>query len=246
MNKILFSLLSFFYMLSGWALDGYQILHSNSTNKPYQNHVDSVQLVETAFKGALPLESDAEILHYASNEVSINGIYVELGTGLGRTTNLIAALNPKKRLYTFDSYLGHPADWDRGDRVIPKDFFAWPPDEKLPLFLQNVCLIKGWFADTLPSFIAAQTEPIAFLHIDCEIYESTAQALEILGPKITDGTIILFDEFYNYPNYQSHEYKAFHEFLAKYCLDAEYLAYNRFHEQVVVRISSKSKQYHLP
>jgi len=222
-----------------WTLEGTQILHTKPNDKSYRTHDEFVQFVETTFKEAIPLESDADVLHYASNQVGISGIFIELGTGLGRTTNFIAALNPQKTIYTFDSYLGHPADWDKGDKILPKDFFAWPADKPLPSFLNNVCLIKGWFVDTLPSFISSQQDIIAFIHVDCEIYESTALALDILAPKIVDGTILVFDELYNYPNYRLHEYKAFQEFLDKQSFEAEYLAFNVFHEQVAIRLHKK-------
>lgn len=231
------SLILCFSAVTGWT--GNQILHTRQDNKAYQRSADQIQFVESLFKHAVPLESDAEVLRFASDQATLDGIFVELGTGKGRTTNFIAALNPKKIIYTFDSYLGHPADWDKGDKVLSKDFFAWPPDEKLPFLLPNVTLIKGWFIDTLPLFIDSQQRPIAFLHVDCEIYESTAQALDILGPRMIDGTIILFDEFYNYPNFLNHEYKAFQEFLAKYSFEARYLAYNVFHEQVAVQLYKK-------
>jgi hypothetical protein len=45
--------------------------------------------VETIFQNAVPLESDAEVLHYASDQVTVDGIFVELGTASVRK---IAAL----------------------------------------------------------------------------------------------------------------------------------------------------------
>jgi len=219
---------------------GSQVLHTFPNNKSYQKSEAQVAFVEQEMQGAKALPSDAEVLRYASDQVTVDGTYVELGTGLARTTNFIAALNPHKTIYTFDSYLGHPAEWDKGDKVFPKDFFAWPAGKDLPRFLLNVQLMKGWFVDTLPNFLLLEDHPIAFLHIDCEIYESSAQGLDILGPKIVDGTIILFDEFYNYPNFRNHEYKAFQEFLKRYSFRAEYLAYNPEHEQVAVRVRSLS------
>lgn len=223
-----------------YGLDGNQVLHTNPDNRLYQDRVDATQFVETTLKNALPLESDAEILRYASDQITVDGFLIELGTGKGSTTNFLAALNPRKTIYTFDSFLGLPTNWDRGDVLVPGNLFAWPKGKALPTFLLNVELKKGWFAETLPKFVDLHDEPIAFLHIDCDIYESTAQGLDILGPKMVDGTVILFDEFYNYPNYRNHEYKAFLEFLEKYAFEAKYLAYNSFHEQVAVRILKKS------
>ena len=51
-----------------------------------------------------------------------------------------------------------------------------------------------------------------------------------------EGTVLLFDEFYNYDNYRDHEWKAFQEFLEEFSFEAEYLAYNPLHEQVAVRL----------
>ncbi len=229
----------FFHVMTGWACIGSQVLHTSAPNKPYHRSAEMTCFVESTLNEAVPLDSDAEIMRYASDQATVDGVFVEVGTGLGRTTNFLAALNPKKTIYTFDSYLGHPADWDKGDKVMLKDHFAWPSGKELPLLLLNVQLSKGWFADTLPPFVLLEEEPIALLHVDCEIYESTAQALDILGPRMIEGTVILFDEFYNYPNYRNHEYKAFQEFLEKYSFDAEYLAYNPFHEQVAVRIHNR-------
>ncbi len=223
-----------------------QVLHTKPDKKSYQRSSAFIECVEKVFQGAAAYESDADVLRAASDQVEIDGAYVELGTGMGRTTNFIAALNPEKKIFTFDSYQGHPADWDKGDRILAKDFYAWPEGEKLPHLLNNVVLIQGWFEDTLAAFVRSLEKPIAFLHVDCEIYESTAQALDLLEPKMVDGTVILFDEFYNYPNYRNHEYKAFKEFLEKYSFEAEYLAYNAFHEQAAVRIHRKKMVHLMP
>jgi hypothetical protein len=225
---------------SGFGLHGNQILHTHSDNRHFSSNPGSVQFVEEEMKGAMPFASDADIFRFSSDQVSVDGLFVELGTHRGRTANFLAALNPKKTIYTFDSYLGLPTAWDRGDLLIDGSLFAWPNGEPLPTFLLNVELKKGWFIDTLPKFMELQDEPIAFLHVDSDVYESAAQGLDILGPKMVDGTVILFDEFYNYPNFRNQEYKAFQEFLTKYAFRAEYLAYNVFHEQVAVRIASRS------
>ncbi len=66
-----------------------------------------------------------------------------------------------------------------------------------------------------------------------EQYLSTAKRFDI---DIVEGTIILFDELYNYPGFQHHEFKAFQEFLECQNKVAEYLAFNANWEQVAVRI----------
>jgi hypothetical protein len=56
-----------------------------------------------------------------------------------------------------------------------------------------------------------------------------------LGNRIVPGTVIVFDEYWNYPNWKEHEFKAFQEFVNKVGLEYEYLGHTAF-EQVTVRI----------
>ena len=97
-------------------------------------------------------------------------------------------------------------------------------------------LIKGWFDATLPTFAAEHDEPVALLHIDCDLYSSTKCIFAHLGDRVVPGSVIVFDEYFDYPAWQEHEFKAFAEFVAQAGLSYEYLAYNRLHEQVAVRI----------
>ena len=54
--------------------------------------------------------------------------------------------------------------------------------------------------------------PVAFLHLDVDRYSSTRTVLELLGDRIVPGTVIAFDEFFNYPGWREGEYRAFNEF----------------------------------
>lgn len=215
---------------------GNQILHFKSRNKPYWENPEAQKFVEQHFGQAAQLTSDAEVLRFGCDQVKLKGLFMELGVCTGKTINFIAALNPHETIYGFDSFEGLPEDWVRADRTFPAGTFAFRNPELLPPVLHNVKLIKGWFKDTLPEFAQEQ---IAFLHIDSDIYSAAATAFELLGSKIKAGTIIVFDEFYNYPGSENHEFKAFQEFLEQSGLEARYLAYNIYHEQVAVEIVEK-------
>jgi hypothetical protein len=58
-----------------------------------------------------------------------------------------------------------------------------------------------------------------------------------LADNIVSGTVIVFDEFYNYPGFEEHEFKAFQEFLDWSGKKPVYLAYNQYFEQAVVQIA---------
>jgi hypothetical protein len=48
------------------------------------------------------------------------------------------------------------------------------------------------------------------------------------------GTILLFDEYYNYPQYEDHEHKAFMEFVERRNLKYKFIAFNGQGKQAAV------------
>jgi hypothetical protein len=68
------------------------------------------------------------------------------------------------------------------------------------------------------------------------LYNSTKLIFKILDDKIKKDTIIVFDEFFNYPGWRDGEYKAFKEFIVTNNINYEYIGYCRYHEQVAVKI----------
>jgi hypothetical protein len=50
------------------------------------------------------------------------------------------------------------------------------------------------------------------------------------------GCIIVFDEYFNYPDWREGEYKAFTEYLARSRRAFEYIGYVRHDRQVAVRL----------
>lgn len=140
-----------------------------------------------------------------------DGLIIECGVYKGDSITKIAN-STKIKVYGFDSFEGLPENWDRSDMKFEKGHFSL--GKNLPKVPQNVELIQGWFDDTLPQFVENhQDEKIGFLHVDCDLYSSTKTIFDVLGDKLQDGTIIVFDELLNYPNYDKNEIKAFYEYL---------------------------------
>jgi hypothetical protein len=61
--------------------------------------------------------------------------------------------------------------------------------------------------------------------------------LDHIGDRLTANAVLVFDEFFNYPGWQQHEFLAFHEFIARTGTTYEYLACTGNHQQVVVRVN---------
>jgi hypothetical protein len=81
-------------------------------------------------------------------------------------------------------------------------------------------------------------EEIALLHIDCDLYSSTQSVFSYLHKKIVPGTLIVFDEYFNYPTWERHEYAAFQEYVAYRQIRYEYFGLVPGDMQVAVRILS--------
>ena len=161
-----------------------------------------------------------------------DGLLLEFGVHKGDSINRLAGLTPARRWYGFDSFVGLPEAWTPGARKGAFDIGGI-----LPPVRGNVTLIKGFFDDTLPSFVAQhRSGHVAFLHIDCDLYSSTRTVLNRLGDLLRPGCIIVFDEYFNYPGWQDGEHKAFAEYVARSGRSFDYIAYVRNGAQVAVRL----------
>ena len=133
------------------------------------------------------------------------------------------ARKTRKPVHGFDSFEGLPEDWS-GNKS-PKGAFTLKGE--LPPVPTNVTLHKGWFEDTVPGFLRDHPEAIAFAHIDCDLYSSSKFVLDAIAPRLRAGTVIVFDDYFNYPGWRDHEFKALAELVAATGLEYTYLGYAR-------------------
>ncbi len=161
----------------------------------------------------------------------LDGLYCEFGVWKGETINYIAS-KASKTVHGFDSFEGLPEDWRAG---FEAGMFKVG---SIPGVRPNVMLHKGWFKDSLPGFAKGHSGPLAFGHLDADLYSSTKDVLDALGDRVVAGTVFQFDEFFNYPGWQEGESKAFLEFCRARQAEVEYLGYVPTHEQVAVRIKT--------
>lgn len=140
------------------------------------------------------------------------GLFLEFGVFEGRTVNRIAdqIAGSGALVHGFDSFEGLPEDWNATGR---KGAFSAKGIQ--PAVRPNARLHAGWFDQSLPPFLQEHPGPLSFLHIDSDLYSSARTVLTGTRDRIHVGTVILFDEFLNYPGYEAHEFKAFAEFLSE-------------------------------
>ncbi len=194
----------------------------------------TAEFVESTLSGAARFTSREEMLEHALGSVPAGlrgGIYCELGVYEGQSINFLAP-RVAGAVHGFDSFEGLPSDWRENH---PAGQFRVA---SLPRVPPNVVLHKGWFDATLPGFSAAARSPIAFMHVDCDLYSSTRTVFDLLGDLVAEGTIIVFDEYFNYPGWAEGEHRALLEYAAATGTRFEYLSYNSRSEQVAVRITA--------
>ena len=190
----------------------------------------TVDFLSQNMMGAIALRSGRRVMEFALSNVGVDGHYVEFGVGKGVSTGFLAKAIGGKTLHGFDSFEGLPEDWVGHNEAVG----AFSTGGKLPRLPRNVRLHVGWFDDSLARWLQEHDGPVAFIHIDCDLYSSTKVVFEQLSDRIVPGTVIVFDEYFNYPNWQEHEHKAFQEFVKKYKCHYTYLAYGRY--QAVAKV----------
>ncbi|MBH5144415.1 TylF/MycF/NovP-related O-methyltransferase [Rhodococcus erythropolis] len=174
-----------------------------------------------------------DTLRHALGLIEIPGMALEFGVASGTTLRIVAEAFTEREgtVAGFDVFSGLPETWRTG---FPVGEFAQESIPEVP----GAQLVPGLFEDTLPSFLNDESGPVAFLHLDADLYSSTKTVLDLLGDRLVPGSIVVFDEFFNYPGWQQHEYRAWTEFVTRTGISFEYLGYTVDNEQVIVEITS--------
>lgn len=181
---------------------------------------ESAEYAKTRMAGAMVFGSQREILLYALRKARKPGLILEFGVAEGVSIGHIAGA-VSGTVHGFDSFQGLPEDWP--GRHEPQG--AYSTAGRLPRVAGNVELHPGLFADTLPPFLSEHCDTVSFLHVDCDLYSSTKTVLNLLAERIVPGTVIVFDEYFNYLSWREHEFKAFQEFVQERGLRYQYLAW---------------------
>lgn len=191
----------------------------------------SAAFVQEKMVGARTFPSPRETLEHALSLAPDGGMTLEFGVYSGTTLTQIAEARGGVGVYGFDSFAGLPEDWRAG---FCRGTFAVESPPQVP----GAELVIGWFADTLPGFLAAHPGPVDVLHLDADLYSATATVLAAVGPRLRPGSVVIFDEYLNHPGWQHGEHQAWSEYVASSGLRFRYEALTHDHEQVVVVVGA--------
>jgi hypothetical protein len=172
------------------------------------------------------------------NRLGVPGDILEFGVFAGASLALLALSQHRhphglpRRVVGFDSFNGLPATrdphpvWRAGAFGVnewwhPTLPIGAPaaPDAVHGLFracaLPEPTVVDGAFADTVPRVVPRDVMAAAVVHLDCDLYESTRDALAGVADVLQDGTMLLFDDWFLYHgNPDRGEARALREFLA--------------------------------
>ncbi len=173
------------------------------------------------------------LLEFALGQCTVDGLVMEFGVYRGASMSFIAA-HVDTAVHGFDSFEGLPEDWTYYQKQGRFDLGGKPPMLDRP----NIHLHKGRFNDTLPQFLSTHSGPARFVHVDCDLYSSTRVVLDLLADRIVPGTILVFDEYLNYPGWREHEFRAFQEFCQQRNVKYRYIGFASADSSVALEVIS--------
>jgi hypothetical protein len=161
---------------------------------------------------------------------AIPGPYLEFGVGRGQTLWLAWRASRGYHLdidlWGFDSFEGLPASSSEIDTSHPN----WLPGEyantqesvrrnvsALGVDLDRVTFVPGFYSESLtPQRRTELPDHASLVYIDCDMYESTVDALDYVGDIVRHGMVLAFDDWFLWsPTRPPGEKVAFEEFQAR-------------------------------
>lgn len=141
-----------------------------------------------------------------------------------RTGTVAHFLAQVPTFYGFDTFNGMPDNSEGEDTLAPGSFRSAIADVTrrcavAGLHSPGVRLVPGLFSETKDQIGPNQA---AIVHIDCDLYGSTVDALDAIAPRLTQGTVLLFDDYNLFrANKNQGERRALTEFTQKTGLSVE-------------------------
>ncbi len=168
-------------------------------------------------------------LDHAIQESNKQGLCLEFGTRFGTSARMIDA-KIQQPLFVFDSFEGLPTDW----HSVSKG--AYSTNGVVPNLGPNVQPVVGWYSDSLPPFLLEHSKPARFIHIDCDLFSSTKDILDVLHPRLQTGCVLVFDEYLMGPHWKEDEWKAWTECAQQNNIDYIYLGCSFLTRQTTLKI----------
>ena len=151
----------------------------------------------------------SSLIELLESTLHLDGDVIECGVFRGKSLMMecrsVMAHAPDKRVYACDSFEGFPQDavgdedvsWFRFKFKLRRKFtVAGDVPDRLERFFAaygvSGHVVKGFFSDTLGRFA---DQRFCFMHIDCDLYESHLDCLNMLYDRLVPGGVAVFDDY---------------------------------------------------
>lgn len=135
----------------------------------------------------------------ARQAMHVPGAWIECGVFRGGTAMMLAKIineqdSSDRHLHLFDTFSGMPETDPEKDLHKAGDFASTSVDEvRQRLAIEkNVSFHPGWIPET---FLGLDLAPIAFAHIDVDVYRSIIDCCEYIYPRLRSGAVMVFDDY---------------------------------------------------
>ncbi|MEZ6062824.1 MAG: TylF/MycF/NovP-related O-methyltransferase [Planctomycetaceae bacterium] len=198
------------------VVDGRTHLCDELLSSPIPRH----ELIRNLGLYMLPMEMKRQMFFADLYQqiVDVPGIIVEFGTRWGQNLatlqSLRAILEPyhhRRTIVGFDTFEGFPAVTDKDGRADAATAGAYSVTQNYELHLEHILslreqqspmsdvrkfrVIKGDAPEKFAEYLAEHPETIvALAYFDMDLYQPTADCLKLLRGRVTQGSIIGFDE----------------------------------------------------
>lgn len=197
------------------------------------NSPHALRLLEVLDRRSENRMTEFGMLAQAFEFVKINGVrgdYFEFGVWQGKTFAYARTMARRYRVRpvmfrAFDSFAGlPPVDTKANHEVWTEGQFACSKPEFERILAskgfqpEEYELVEGFYDQSLNDALIGRLTKAgvkaAIVYVDCDLYESTVPVLRFIRHFLQDGTIVCFDDYYNYRGLPGHgEQKALAEFL---------------------------------
>lgn len=133
----------------------------------------------------------------------IEGEYLEFGSLTGSSLNHAincykkTYINIKPKIFAFDSFEGFP---EENHKIFRSNEFKgnYSKVKKIALKYDDCKVIKGFFDKTLKDeTLKNEIKKISITFIDCDLAISSKDIFEFIKPRLSFGSFIIIDDFYN-------------------------------------------------
>jgi hypothetical protein len=207
-----------------------KVLHQSSV-------LESVTYVKEFCSDAILFDSREKLWEFSLKQLeSAKPLIFEFGVAHGKSINFLSDACPESIIYGFDSFQGLEENWYSGNALKG----SISTNGKTPKVRKNIKLVIGSFKESIPRFLEnCEFQRVDFMLIDSDTYEACKLVLNSFKSMIDSKTIIVFDEFFGYYNYQKFEFRAFNEFLRENELEFECIGFTNSSAAFRVRAITK-------